>query len=132
MKPTPKIIKFFNLIFRGGVNKNADGTVTTKFGHRIIPLKETKSTGMIRSNIAAYLNQPRAHAISKMLTPLYNAANKREAAVVIHKTGEIFLASDTQRAKPLGKIDPKVERDLFDKIESDIRMTKIIRAAERN
>ncbi len=97
--------------------ENADGTITTKFGARIIPYCiKTSHSGSVSANVGAFMAQPRMHEIRKQLEAAAPKTDKNDMCL-LDGDGNFYLKSvldrDGPKAKPVGQIDMALELDIF-------------------
>lgn len=110
--------------------ENKDGTLTTKFGARIVPYRITVSrTGLsLRANVDAFCFQPRAFELQEQMKPLLTA-QPGDSIVLDDRSGKFYLQSaltrDGGRAHPLGQIDLALEKLLFEHAKRMIVMRKL-------
>jgi len=117
--------------------RNADGTMTTKHGNRIIPYKITVThNGGMHANVVEFMFQPRVRELEKQMAPLL-AADHRERLVLDPDTGNFYLNGDIERngiakATPLGQIDLDLEQDLFRAAAQAVGMEKLFHGASHD
>lgn len=114
--------------------RNADGTMTTKHGNRIIPYKVTVThNGAMHANVVEFQFQPRVRELQKQMAPLL-AADHQERLVLDPETGNFYLNGDIERngiakATVLGQIDLDLEKDLFKAAAQAVGMEKLFHGA---
>lgn len=111
--------------------ENKDGTLTTKFGARIVPYRITVSRNglSMSANVHEFCFQPRAYELQEQMKPLLTA---RPGATIAldERSGKFFLQStldgDGMVCRiALGQIDPALEKSLFERARQMTIMRRI-------
>lgn len=111
-------------------NVNADGTITTKHGNKIIQHRVTVSDrGGLRANVVEFMTQPRVHELRQQMTPILKT-KAGDKFLLDEETGDFYLQSDVDKlgaenAKPLGQIDMRYELPLFNHAGQMTMMNKM-------
>jgi len=111
-------------------NENADGTVTTRHGNKIIPHRVFVSgRGGLRNNMSEFMSQPRVRELKGLMAPLLKSG-AGDMLLLDEKTGDFYLQSEVKklgadRARPLGQIDMAVELPLFKHAGQMVMMKKM-------
>ncbi len=132
-----KLREIWNKLTGFDPRRNADGTMTTKHGNRIIPYKVTVThNGGMHANVAEFMFQPRVRELEKQMAPLL-AAGHQERLVLDPETGNFYLNSDIERngiakATALGQIDLDLEKDLFKAAAQAVGMEKLFHGASHD
>lgn len=100
---------------------NDDGTMTTKHGRHIVPLrakfKDTDAGGIRTQNLPEFLSQPRVKEIRAQVSEVNYA--KGQDVILNKDTGDFYLKDVNESAEsvlnkaPLGQIDLDSEKSLF-------------------
>lgn len=110
--------RLWNRLSGKPANENADGTITTKHGNRIIPHRVfVTGGGGLRNNMSEFMSQPRVHALKQLMAPLLKTG-AGDKFLLDEDTGDFYLQSDVKKygagnARPLGQIDMDAELPLF-------------------
>ena len=122
--------RLWNKLSGKNENENADGTITTKHGNRIIPHRVFVSGGGgLRNNMGEFMSQPRVRALKTLMAPLLETG-AGDIFLLNEETGDFYLQSDVKKrgadkAQPLGQIDMAVELPLFKHAAQMVKMRKM-------
>lgn len=122
--------RLWNKLSGKNENENADGTITTKHGNRIIPHRVFLSGGGgLRNNMGEFMSQPRVRALKTLMAPLLETG-AGDIFLLNEETGDFYLQSDVKKrgadkAQPLGQIDMDVELPLFKHASQMVMMRKM-------
>ena len=111
------IRKLFNLLRGQHPDTNDDGTVTTRFGDRIVPYEVTMTPkGCLRANVLAFMSQPRHRELVSLMRSIDWKAGDKPS--LDRATGFFYSTRDLEKrgvsgTKPLGRIDVALEEDIF-------------------
>jgi hypothetical protein len=113
-----KLRDILNALTGHDPRRNADGTMTTKHGNRIIPYQVTVTPdGGLHANVVRFRFQPRVRELMQQMAPLLEASYG-ETLLLHPETGDFYLRGDVERngigkATALGQIDMDLEESLF-------------------
>ncbi len=122
--------RLWNKVSGKDENENADGTITTKHGHQIIPHRVFISDrGGLRNNIPEFMSQPRMRELKQLMQPILKT-KAGDIFLLDEETGDFYLKSDVNqkgadRAVPLGQIDMAYELPLFKMAGQLVMMQKM-------
>lgn len=130
MEKPSRLRKIWNAFCGKDPDENADGTITTKHGNKIIPHRvEVTGRGGLRANVAEFMSQPRVRELKQQMAPVLKT-KAGDLFLLNEETGDFYLKSDVARlgagqAKPLGQIDMKHELPLFKHASQMVMMKKM-------
>lgn len=130
MEKPSRLRKFWNALSGKNPDENADGTITTKHGNKIIPYRvEVTGRGGLRANVAEFMSQPRVREIRQQMAPLLKT-KPGDKFLLDEETGDFYLQSDVEKqgaenTNPLGQIDMAHELSLFKHAGQMIMMKKM-------
>lgn len=110
--------------------------VLTSHGRAIVPYRVFASGRGLHSNLAEFASQPRVRELYQQMQPLLSSA--RDDMLMLDDTsGRFYLKSalekwGTDRAQPLGEIDLKTERMLFNHAAQNIGMKRLFGGASHD
>lgn len=107
---------------------NPDGTITNRFGHRIIPYQvSVTGNGGLSSNLTRFMVQPRVRDLLGQMEPVLREPHG--IGLFLDKDGQFYLSADGNRPLPgkpaLGQIDTAVEQSLYKHAQTLIIMRKM-------
>jgi|GEM_PF-1735255 len=128
-RPSP-LRRLWNKLSGKHENENADGTIITRHGRKIIPFRVTVTgRGGVRNNIVAFMSQPRVRELQRQMAPLLKT-RAGDKLLLDDATGDFYLQSErddlgAERVRPLGQIDMAVEEPLFKSAAQQVMMRKL-------
>ncbi len=134
MQDRPSLLRqAWNLVLGRNRLENADGTITTIHGARIIPYRVTYSeSGALHTNAPEFAGQPRMTELVEQMRP-WIAAAKNDWITLDEKTGKFFLREldpdGIEKFRLLGEIDMQHEPDLYRHAMQIVAVEKIFTPA---
>lgn len=110
--------------------------VLTRHDRAIIPYRVTANGHSLQSNLIEFASQPRVRELYQQMQPLLSST-RDDVLILDDTTGRFYLKSaldkcGADKARPLGEIDLKTERMLFNHAAQNIAMKRLFGGASHD